>query len=81
MVWFLQIEVQFSTQGISSQKTRFKYIIASLFPDIACKARELLIRPPEEHPYDTLKAELIKHTAASEQHKLQQLLHGEELSD
>ena len=80
-VWFLQIEAQFNTRGITSQQTRFDYVIASLSPEIACEVRDLLIRPPEDHPYDTLKAELIKRTAASEQRKLQQLLEGEELGD
>jgi hypothetical protein len=80
-VWFLQIEAQFNTRGISSQQTRFDYVIASLSPDIACEVRDLLIRPPADRPYDTLKAELIKRTAASEQRKLQQLIGGEELGD
>ena len=80
-VWFLQIEAQFNTRGVTSQQTRFDYVIASLSPEIACEVRDLLIRPPEDRPYDTLKAELIKRTAASEQRKLQQLLGGEELGD
>ena len=41
----------------------------------------MLIRPPADNPYDTLKAELIKRTATSEQRKLQQLIGGEELGD
>ena len=80
-VWFLQIEAQFSTRGISSQQTRFDYVIASLSPEIACEIRDLLITPPADRPYDTLKAELIKRTAASAQRKLQQLSGGEELGD
>ena len=55
-------------------------MIASLSPEIACEVRDLLIRPPEDRPYDTLKTELIKRMAASEQRKLQQLI-GEELGD
>ena len=81
MVSFLQIEAQFNTQGILSQKTRFVYVITSPSPEIACEVRDLLIQPSEERPYDTLKAELIKRTAASEQRKLQQLLSREELGN
>ena len=80
-VWFLQIEAQFNTRGITSQQTRFDYVIASLSPEVACEVRDLLIKPPENRPYETLKAELIKRTTASEQRKLQQLLVGEELGD
>ena len=43
--------------------------------------RDLILRPPEENPYNTLKAQLIKRTAASEQRRLQQLLSTEELGD
>ncbi len=45
------------------------------------EVRDLLLTPPTDHPYDTLKTQLIKCTAASEQRKLQQLISGEELGD
>ena len=45
------------------------------------EVRDLLLRPPDDRPYDTLKSQLIKRTAASEQRKLQQLISGEELGD
>ena len=56
-------------------------MIASLAPEFAVEVRDLLIRPPADNPYDTLKAELIKRTATSEQCKLQQLISREELGD
>ena len=72
-VWFLQVEAQFNTRGITSQKTRFDYVVSSLSPEIACEVRDLLIRPPAESPYEKLKEELIKRTAASEQRKYNNL--------
>ena len=80
-VWFAQIEAQFTTRGITTQKTRFEYVVSSLSSEFAVEVRALLLKPPADNPYDTLKAELIKCTAASEQRKLQQLISGEELGE
>ena len=80
-VSFVQIESQFTTRGITAQKTRFEYVVSSLSPEFAVEVRDLLLKPLADDPYDTLKAELIKRTAASEQRKLQQLISGEELGD
>ena len=80
-VWFAQIEAQFTTRGITAQKTHFDYVISSLSPEFAMEIRDLLLRPPAENPYNALKVQLIKRTAASEQLKLQQLISGEELGD
>ena len=52
-----------------------------LSPEFATKVRDLLLRPPEEDPYNKLKTELTKHTSASEQRRLQELLSAEELGD
>jgi len=80
-LWFAQVEAQFSTQNITVQKTKFKYVIASLSPEYATEVCDLLLRPPNENPYDVLKEQLVKRTTASEQRRLQQLLSTEELGD
>ena len=76
-IWFVQVEAQFSTQGITSQKMKFEYVVSSLSPEIATEVRNLLLRPPADNPYD----QFIKRIAASKQRKLQQLISGEELGD
>ncbi len=80
-VWFAQVEAQFATRGITTQKTRFDHIVASLGPEFATEVRDLILKPPADTPHDTLKTALIKRTAASEQRKLQQLISSEELGN
>jgi len=56
-------------------------VVSSLSPEFATEVRDLLISPPENAPYDALRTQLIKRTAATDQQKLQQLLSTEELGD
>ena len=80
-VWFAQVEAQFCTRGITAQKTKFHYIIASLSQEYATEVRDIILHPPETRPYDFLREQLVKRTAISEQRRLQQLLTSEELGD
>ena len=80
-LWFAQVKAQFATRNITAQKTKFGYVVASLSPEFAAEVRDLLLRPPNENPYDVLKEQLIKRTTASDQQRLQQLLSTEELGD
>ena len=80
-VWFAQVEAQFNTRGITAQKTKFDYIVASLSPEFATEVRNLILQPPTTHSYATLKKQLIRRTAAPEQRRFQQLITTEELGD
>ena len=51
----------------------FDYIVASFSQEFASEVRDLIIQPPTDAPYDTLREQLAKRTTASEQCKLQQL--------
>ena len=64
-----------------SQNTKFAYVISSLSSEIAQEIRDLILSPPANCLYSTLKTEIIRHTSFSEQQRLQQLLISEELGD
>ena len=78
-IWFAQVEAQFLTRNITSQKTKYAHVVSSLQPEFAQEIRDILICPPTQNQYDALKKELIRRTSASEQKRLQQLLTAEEL--
>ena len=80
-IWFAQVEAQFITRHITRQRSKFALVISALQPEIAQEVRDLLLNPPEEEPYNTLKFELIRRTSASQQRRLQLLLIEEELGD
>ena len=80
-IWFAQVEATYTTKKLTSQKSRFDFVVASLSPEVATEVRNLVLHPPGTNAYDTLKETLIKRTAASEQRRLQQLFQAEELGD
>ena len=80
-LWFAQVEAQFACRRITSQRSKFDYVVSSLSPEFATEVRDLLLKPPADVPYDILKEQLTGRTAASEQRKLQQLFSTEELGD
>ena len=52
-LWFAQVEAQFATRNVTRQLTKFHYVVGSLTPEVTTEVRDILIRPPEDEPYDT----------------------------
>lgn len=80
-LWFAQIDAQFAARNIVSQVTKYGYVIGVLPAEVAAEIRDIILQPPCDNPYNTLKSELIARTTMSAQRRLQQLLTNEELGD
>ncbi|XP_041483400.1 uncharacterized protein LOC121430188 [Lytechinus variegatus] len=80
-IWFVQVEAQFHTKGITAEITKFNYVVASLQQEVAMEVRDIITAIPADNPYQKLKAALVKRTTVSEQTRLNRLLSGEELGD
>ena len=80
-LWFINLEGQFALAKITSQITKFHYVVGNLPPEYARNVRQFLKDPKDETAYDDLKAELLKATSTTLQERLQQLVDKEELGD
>ena len=67
--------------GITNQKTMFYYVIASHSPEVEAEICDLILSPPAKTPYDVLKEQPVKRTAASKQKHMQQLFSSKELGN
>lgn len=80
-IWFIKVESQFITCGITQDETKFHHIVASLDGKILQQVTEAVMNPPAEDKYKNLKEQLVQCFADSEQKKLQKLLSLMELGD
>ena len=80
-LFFARAESSFAAAGVTSDFTRYFYVSQALDDRAANVVRDVLIKPPEHERYTTLKNELIKRLARTQEEKLRQLLESEELGD
>ena len=80
-LWFSQVEAQFRTRRIKDEQTKFDYVIGALTPEVAMEVRDLMVSPPADTPFTTLKKKLIGRVSISEERRLQMLLSEEQLGD
>lgn len=79
-VWFLQVEEQFKLARVTTETTKYSHLVTSLPPKVMMDLRDVLVQS-HTNPYTTLKAVILKRTAATQKEKLQQLLQAEALGD
>lgn len=80
-LWFAQVEGQFAISGITSDSTKFFYVVGQLDNQFSREVKDIIIDPPTTDKYPKLKNELIKRLTASKEKRIKQLLMHEELGD
>lgn len=80
-LWFLQVEANFKTAGITCPKTQFHFIVSALDMEVLSYVRDLVKSPPPENPYDALKSRIISQFMRSEDSRLRTLLQDLQLGD
>jgi hypothetical protein len=80
-LWFAQAEAQFALASVTSEKTKFNYVISQLEYRHAAEVEDIIISPPADEPYTTLKAELVRRLSSSRDQRVCQLLTHEEMGD
>lgn len=78
--WFIQIEAQFATRGITLESTKFDYVVAALPKEVISSVLDILQTPPEA-PYSSLKRALIDRLCKSESRRIEELLSGTQIGD
>ena len=72
--WFATVEAQFQTRKITSSRTRYHHVVASLNQETCSIIRDILVGDEAEQTYENLKATLIKRTSLSEEQRMRKLV-------
>ncbi|XP_051873652.1 uncharacterized protein LOC127571378 [Pristis pectinata] len=80
-LWFDQAEAQFQIRQLSSDSTRYYYVVSSLDQETAAQVEDFIQLPPDEGKYAAFKAWLIRTFSLSRQERGVRLLHLDSLGD
>jgi hypothetical protein len=80
-LWFATAEAQFDLASVTSEKTKFNYVISQLDYKHAAEVEDLIISPPANKAYTTLKTKLVHRLSASCDQRVHQLPMHEEMGD
>lgn len=80
-LWFLQVETQFRLKGITSEQTKYDYIISSLPSEAMEIVADIVMSPPDQNKYSYTKSILISRCQDTEEKRLDALLNKIELGD
>ena len=80
-LWFVQAESNFQLSGITSDGTKYNNIVAAIDPETLTAVSDILLNPPEQNKYVTLKSRMIQEFSDSENQQIRKLLSELQLGD
>lgn len=73
-LWFANIEAQFIVSGITQDATQYYSVISALNSDVLHYVSDIVLQPPTDKKYETLKSRLIEEFSDSEQKRIKAVL-------
>ncbi|XP_046384953.1 uncharacterized protein LOC124155278 [Ischnura elegans] len=80
-LWFSRVEIQLALAGITSDTTKFSYVVNQLEDRYAIEVEDIIRNPPARDKYEAIKTELISRLTSSKEQRIRQLLEHEEIGD
>lgn len=80
-LWFIQVENKFRIHRITSEVRKHELLVEALPPQAMAEIRDILVGPPGDTPYTTVKQALLHRLVPPKHRRIQQLLCNEELGD
>ena len=80
-IWFHTIESTFENCRITSDKSKFRYVVSNLDQTTAVYVADIIENPPDADRYDALKNRIIETFGETNETKLRRLLRDQTVSD
>ncbi|GFR88953.1 transposon Ty3-I Gag-Pol polyprotein [Elysia marginata] len=80
-VWFARVEAQFGTKNITTDQTKYDYVVDALDVKTAEEVQDVLLNPPDTNKYITIKTALLKAFGKSQAQRDNELLNLNGLGD
>jgi len=79
--YFTVAEMTFALHRITSDESKFRYVIINLDADLLGIVGDIIDSPPQSGKYETLKQRIIDSLSKSQETRLQRLLRGQAMGD
>lgn len=65
--WFAQVEAAFDSNRIRADFNRYNIVVSQLPPDVAHEVSDVILAPPLQNRYKTLKEAVLQRLSASQE--------------